>query len=177
MKESPDRQKMESPVSDQVLSLVSVQAHGPVSVQAQSPASMQARSPVSVQAQSPVSMQAQSHVSMQANKSESKIVHESENMKSKFTQFQHKHARPAQFQHSSLTQIEAIDLVDNPLAIDDRNAFCTELVLQSSEQSWNACHILFESFIKLIDGCLNTPEGFTVQVMHCVCCHTQLVLK
>ena len=67
-------------------------------------------------------------------------------MESKFTQFQHKHARPVQFQHSSLTQIEAIDLVDNPVGIDDRNAFCTELVLQSSEQSWNACHILFGSF-------------------------------
>ena len=107
---------------------------------------MQARNPVSVQAQSPVSMQAQSPVSMQANESESKIVHESENMKSNFTQFQHKQAQPAQFQHSSLTQIEAIDLVDNPLAIDDRNALYTELVLPSLEQSWNACHIIFGNF-------------------------------
>ena len=49
-------------------------------------------------------------------------------MKRKFTQFQHKQAQPAQFQHSSLTQIEAINLVDNPQAIDDRNALCTELV-------------------------------------------------
>ena len=31
--------------------------------------------------------------------------------------------------------------------------------------------------IKMIDGFLNTSEGFSVQVMHCVCCHTQLVLK
>ena len=91
-------------------------------------------------------MQAQSPVSMQANESESKIVHESENMKSKFTQFQHKQAQPAQFQHSSLTQVEAIDLVHNPLAIDHRNAVYTELVLPSSEQSWNACHIVFGSF-------------------------------
>ena len=32
-------------------------------------------------------------------------------------------------------------------------------------------------FIKMRDDFLNTPEGFRVQVMHCVCCHTQLVLK
>ena len=152
VKESPDRLKMES--------LVSVQAQSPVSVQAQSPASMQARSPVSIQAQSPVSVQAQSPVSMQANENESKIVHESENIKSKFTQFEHKQDQPAQFQHSSLTQIEAIDVIDNPLANDDRNALCTDLVLQSSEQSWNACHILFGSFhqndsvMKGIKSCL-----------------------
>ena len=67
-------------------------------------------------------------------------------MKSKFTQFQHKQAQPAQFQHSSLTQIDAIGLVDNPLANDDRNTLCTGLVIRSSEQSWKACHILFGSF-------------------------------
>ena len=44
-----------------------------------------------------------------------------------------------------MTQIEAIDLVDNPLAIDDRNALYTELLFPSSELSWNACHIIFGS--------------------------------
>ena len=112
----------------------------------ESPDRQKMESPVSVQAQSPVSMQAQSPVSMQANESESKIIYESESMKSNFTQFQHKQAQPAQFQHSSLTEIEAIYSVDNPLAIDDRNALYTELVLPSLEQSWNACHIIFESF-------------------------------
>ena len=137
MKKSPHRQKMESPVS--------VQAQRPASMQARSPVSVQAQSPVSMQAQIPVSVQVQSPVSMQANESESKIIHESENMKSK-TQFQHTQAQPAQFQHSSLTQFEPIDLVDNPIANDDRNAIYTELVLGSPEQSWNACHILFGSF-------------------------------
>ena len=120
---------------------------------------MQARSPVSVQAQSPVSVQAQSPVSMQANESESKIVHESENMKSNFTQFQHKQAQPAQFQHSSLTQIEAIDSVDNPLANDDRNALYTELVLPSSEQSWNA-YIIFGSFHQNLRQFSDHSRGF-----------------
>ena len=45
-----------------------------------------------------------------------------------------------------MTQIEAIDLVDNPLANDDRSVLCTELVLRSPKQPWNACHILFGSF-------------------------------
>ena len=93
----------------------------PVSVQEQSLVSVQAQSPASIKAQSPVSMQAQSPVSMQAYENQSKIVHERENMKSKFTQFQHKQAQQPQFQLSSLTQIEAIDLVDNPLANDDKN--------------------------------------------------------
>ena len=146
VKESPDRQKIESPVSVDAQSPVSVQAQSPANMQARIPVSVQAHSPVSMQARSPVSMQAQSPVSMQANESESQIVHESENMKSKFTQFQCKQAQPAQFQHSSLTQIEAIDLVDNPLANADINVLYTELVLQSPKQSWNACHILFGSF-------------------------------
>ena len=37
-------------------------------------------------------------------------------------------------------------MVDNPLANNDRNALYTELVLGSSELSWNACYILFGSF-------------------------------
>ena len=45
-----------------------------------------------------------------------------------------------------MSQIEAIDLVDNPLTNDDRNVLCTELVLRSPKQPWNACHILFGSF-------------------------------
>ena len=138
---------MESPVSVQAQSPASMHAIlKSFSIQAKSPVSLQAQSLVSVQAQSPVSMQAQSPVQMQANESESKVVHESENMKSKLTQFEHKQDQPAQFHHSSLTQIEAIDLVDNPLANDDGNALCTELVLRLLEQSWNACHILFGSF-------------------------------
>ena len=65
VKESPDRQKMESPVS--------VQAQCPASMQARSPVSVQAQSPVSMQAQSPVSMQAQIPLSMQANENEPKL--------------------------------------------------------------------------------------------------------
>ena len=154
-KEIPDSQRMESPVSEQAQSPVSVQARSPISVQAQSPASMQAqspvsvqaRSPVSVQAQSPVNMQAQSSVSVQKNRSISDIVIESENMPSKLTQFQHIQAQTTQVQQTALTQFQRIDLAQNPLANNDRNALFTEFVFRSSERSWNACrHILFGSF-------------------------------
>ena len=138
-KESPDSQRMESPVSEQAQSPVSVQARSPISVQAQSPASMQA--------QSPVNMHPQSFVSVQKNQSISDIVIESENMPSKLTQFQHIQAQTTQFQQTALTQFQRIDLAQNPLANDDRNALFTEFVFRSSERSWNACrHILFGSF-------------------------------
>ena len=75
------------------------------------------------------------------------------------------------------TQIEAIDLVDTPLANDDRNALYTELVVQSSEQSWNGCHILFGSFHQNDKRFSEHSRGFSVQVIHCICFHTQLVLK
>ena len=129
---------MESPVS--------VQAQSPASMQATSHISVQAQSPGSVQTQSPVSMQAQSSGTVQKNQSKSEIVNKSENMQSTYAQFQHVQSRTAQFQQAVLTQFQSTDLAQSPLANDDRKSLRTELVFRSSEQTWNACHIVFGSF-------------------------------
>ena len=146
LEESSDSQRMESPVSVQAQSPASMQATSPVSVQAQSPVSVQAQSPGSLQAQSPVNMQAQSSVSVQKNQSKSEIVNKSENKQSSYAQFQHIQSRTTECQQTALTQFQSSDLAQNPLANDDRNTLCSELVFRSSEQSWNACHIVFGSF-------------------------------
>ena len=97
---------------------------------------------------------------MQRNKSKSKIVNESENMQSTFTQFQQVQAQTAQFQQIALTRFQSTDLAQNPLANGDRNTLCSELVFRSSEQSWNACHIVFWSFHQIDRQFSEHSRGF-----------------
>ena len=69
-------------------------------------------------------------------------------MQSTFTQFQYVQPQTAQFQQIAPTRFQSTDLAHNPLANDDKNILCSELLFRSSEQSWNAYHIVFGSFHK-----------------------------
>ena len=56
------------------------------------------------------------------------MVNESENMQS----IQHVQSQTTQFQQT----FQSTDMAQNPLANDDRNTLCAELVFRSTEQPW-----------------------------------------